>query len=155
MPARSAIQNIGRRTRIALVKANCSTRTTQASRRSHLASFADGHLDSFAPARSAFGLPVSFFAPSKFRSTPKASRSTSSFSIANPPPKNRGQRSCGFTTCAPTNTSPSKKIRSSGSRRLLACLQSKEPSRAKRIRANCRNAAELMAKIARLRCPLV
>jgi hypothetical protein len=49
-------------------------RATQASRRSHLAAPADRHLDSFAPARSAFGLPVSFFAPSKFRSTPKEVR---------------------------------------------------------------------------------
>ena len=35
---------------------------------------ADRHLDPFAPARSAFGLPVSFFAPNKFRSTRKAVR---------------------------------------------------------------------------------
>jgi hypothetical protein len=35
----------------------------------------------------------------------KALRPTSSSSIANQQPKNRGQRSSGFTICAPTNIS--------------------------------------------------
>src|SRR5204863_4701740 len=44
MPARSAFQNKGRLTRIALVKANCPPRVTQASRRSHITASADWHL---------------------------------------------------------------------------------------------------------------
>lgn len=46
-------------------------------------------------------------------STLKALRPTFSSSIVNPPQKSRGQKSSGFTTCALTNTSRSKKIRSS------------------------------------------
>src|SRR5436190_4697978 len=53
MPARERIQNTGRQTRIALVKANRSPRIAEAGRRSHTAAFANRHLDSFAPAQSA------------------------------------------------------------------------------------------------------
>ncbi len=44
MPARERIQNTGRQTRIALVKANRPPGVTQASRRSHLAPLAHRNL---------------------------------------------------------------------------------------------------------------
>jgi len=45
------------------------------------------------PLAQPLGLPVSFFAPSKFRSTRKASKPTFSFSTANQQPRSLGVRS--------------------------------------------------------------